>query len=73
MSLGDNFLDNGRSPVKVRTAPLVMKRPLPDVDRVEAFARRIAGLQPGRYEIVLSVTADGLEDWTVIHKGKIER
>ncbi len=36
------------------------------------FLRRVMGLSPGRYQLVLSVQADRC-DWTVVELGRIER
>ncbi len=36
------------------------------------FLRRVMGLAPGRYQLVLSVQADRC-DWTVVELGRIER
>jgi hypothetical protein len=34
---------------------------------------RLLGLQPGRYQITLSIDGDGVAgDWTVLHLGAIE-
>lgn len=36
------------------------------------LGRRVAGLQPGRYQVIVTVAPAGLQDWTVAPLGKVE-
>lgn len=49
-----------------------MNDPSPFPTWIAKFIRRLLGLQPGRWEITLSVFGDGRRDWTVKELGKIE-
>lgn len=73
MGEDDDFLQ-ARSPVPVVARPAVTTTSRQaKVAALEKFTRRIAGLQPGRYEIILSVGDDGVADWTVRPLGRVER
>lgn len=65
------IFDNGRAPVKVKAK--TEGEAEPEGEQLEKFMRRIASLRPGRYEVILTVTPAGVEDWTVEYKGKVEK
>lgn len=65
-----DIFDNGRAPVKVKKGG--DEKP-EDEEQLLKLMRRIAALRPGRYELVLTVSPAGVEDWTVEYKGKVEK
>lgn len=78
MSNSNDELFGDRAPVRVRRddAP-VRKRPRKETtavraEQLEKLLRRIAGLHEGRFTIIITISADGLRDWSVIEAGKVE-
>jgi hypothetical protein len=75
-SSSDDIFGGNRAPVAVThgkpAAARPPRKPAAREEKLEKFLRRIAGLQPGRYVIVITVSATGLQDWSVQETGKVE-
>lgn len=45
----------------------------PPPTAAEKLARRLAALPDGRYQVIVTVSATGLVDWSILLFGKVER
>lgn len=65
---------NDRDPV-----PVTSRRRPPEelsqktLTQLQKFMRRVGSLTDGRYQITITVNAEGLADWSVTALGKVEK